>query len=278
MPNTIEFAGLKSEIKKASDGTYEFIMSEETVDRDGEIIEVDGWDTVAFKDNSILLFGHRHDLPGIGVVGKVVKGLSPRGKKALIAKGVRFATQGIYELADIVHGLVDDEVIKATSVGFQALEREYINDENRKKEDKGVRVRTKKAALYELSIVNVGAHPSALRTKSAADKAALEYEGKDIENIQTGLLADLFEQKSEPGQVESEKSMKDLIDTVLKKIDELCVKVEKYTAEKREPKPKRLYDELLAGDPNEGRTNPADKEDDLASILPKARPIDFFKG
>lgn len=55
----MEIASLKSTIKRAKDGTYEFVMNEETTDRDGEIIEVDGWELKDYKDNSILLFGHR---------------------------------------------------------------------------------------------------------------------------------------------------------------------------------------------------------------------------
>lgn len=186
----MEYATLKSTLKKVEDGTYEFVMSEETVDRDGEIIEIDGWELKEYKDNSILLFGHRHDIPGIGKVGRVVKEIND-GKKQLVAKKVRFASPGIYELADVVHGLVDDEIVKATSVGFQPLERIYPTEEDNKKEKvKPVRVRTKRSSLYELSIVNVGAHPAALRIKSAIDKATLEYRGKDIDSVQARFFAD----------------------------------------------------------------------------------------
>jgi hypothetical protein len=192
----MEIASLKSTIKKAKDGTYEFVMSEETIDRDGEIIEVDGWDLKDYKDNSVLLFGHRHDIPAVGVVGRVAKETND-GKRQLVAKGVRFATQGIYDLADVVHGLVDDDIIKATSVGFQALEREYPTETGKGTgKDKAPRVRTKKASLYELSIVNVGAHPAALRIKSAVDKAAMDYKDKDMAEVFEKLFLD-----AEPGEV-----------------------------------------------------------------------------
>jgi len=136
------------------------------------IIKVDGWDIRNYKSNSILLFGHRHDIPGIGVVRKVVK---EDGK--LVAKKVRFASPGIYELADTVHGLVDDGVLKAVSVGYMPIEREYpeMDDNNKKKKP---RVITNKAELYELSIVNVGSNPNALMTvKSAEVKAQKGYAG-----------------------------------------------------------------------------------------------------
>jgi len=168
----IEKALLKCEIKKTGENEYSFVMSDETIDRDGEIIKVDGWDIRNYKSNSILLFGHRHDIPGIGVVRKVVK---EDGK--LVAKKVRFASPGIYELADTVHGLVDDGVLKAVSVGYMPIEREYpeMDDNNKKKKP---RVITNKAELYELSIVNVGSNPNALMTvKSAEVKAQKGYAG-----------------------------------------------------------------------------------------------------
>jgi len=168
----IEKALVKCEIKKTGENEYNFIMSDETIDRDGEIIKVDGWDVKNYKSNNILLWGHRHDIPGIGVVGKVV---TEDGK--LVAKKVRFASPGIYELADTIHGLVDDGVLKAVSVGYMPVEREYpeMEDNNKKKKP---RVVTNKAELYELSIVNVGSNPNALMTvKSAETKAVKDYSG-----------------------------------------------------------------------------------------------------
>jgi len=168
----IEKALVKCEIKKTGENEYNFVMSDETIDRDGEIIKVDGWDVKNYKSNNILLWGHRHDIPGIGVVGKVVK---EDGK--LVAKKVRFASPGIYELADTIHGLVDDGVLKAVSVGYMPIEREYPEMDDGKKK-KQPRVVTNKAELYELSIVNVGANPNALRTvKSAETKAVKDYSG-----------------------------------------------------------------------------------------------------
>ena len=69
----LEKALLSCEIKKTGENEYEFIMSDETIDRDGEVIKVDGWDLKNFKKNSILLWGHRHDIPGVGEVGRAVK-------------------------------------------------------------------------------------------------------------------------------------------------------------------------------------------------------------
>lgn len=263
----MEIASLKSTIKRAKDGTYEFVMNEETTDRDGEIIEVDGWELKDYKDNSILLFGHRHDIPGIGVVGRVAKETND-GKRQLVAKGVRFATQGIYDLADVVHGLVDDDIIKATSVGFQALEREYPTETGKGTgKDKAPRVRTKKASLYELSIVNVGAHPAALRIKSAVDKAAMDYKDKDMAEIEEKLFLD-----AEPkGSVETIVN-----ESIIKKMDLLCLKIEALEEMIKSSKPRRLYDGLFAGDPGVDPKSHAQKEDDVIASLPKQNNTNVY--
>lgn len=175
----LEKALLNCEIKKNTDNTYSFVMSDETIDRDGEVIKVDGWDLKNFKKNNVLMWGHRHDIPAIGTVGRAVK---ENGK--LIAKNVRFATEGVYDLADTVHGLVDDGILKAVSVGYIPKEREFPGDDD----DKGAKkkkpwVITTKAELYELSIVNVGANANALRQlKSAEDTALSEQKVVDDES------------------------------------------------------------------------------------------------
>lgn len=167
----MEKAILQSEIKK-QDGGYSFIMSDETIDRDGEVIEVDGWDLKQFKKNPVLLWGHRHDIPAIGVVTSVVK-----QDGQLVAKGVRFATEGVYELADTVRGLVDDGILKAVSVGFIPEERKYPADDDEKGEKKKKpKCRTTKAQLYELSIVNVGSNPNALSILKGAEEKAVKLE------------------------------------------------------------------------------------------------------
>ena len=47
----------------ASDGGLEFVLSDDTVDRYGDVIEAAGWVLTSFKKNPIALFGHRSDFP-----------------------------------------------------------------------------------------------------------------------------------------------------------------------------------------------------------------------
>ena len=52
----MEKALLKFVIKKNKDDIYRFIGSDETIDRDGEIIKVDGWDLEPYKNNSVIMW------------------------------------------------------------------------------------------------------------------------------------------------------------------------------------------------------------------------------
>jgi len=122
-----------------------FIASEETEDRFGDIILLDGWELSNFKRNPVFLFTHNHSLAPIGTVPKVW----PDGKQLLA--NVKWDDQD--EFAAFIHGKYDREVMRAVSVGFRALEFE-----NR---EKGVEF--KRQELLELSAVPIPAHPAALQ-------------------------------------------------------------------------------------------------------------------
>jgi len=154
----IEKALLSCVIKKNNDNTYTFIGSDETIDRDGEVIKVDGWQLANYKKNPVIMYAHDHWSPP---VGKSLRTYKEDGK---LKFKVQFASEGVYPLADTVRGLVDDGILKGVSVGYRAIAREYPSDEeNGKTKKEKPRVVTTKAELYELSIVNVGANPAALR-------------------------------------------------------------------------------------------------------------------
>ena len=59
--------------KKEHRCTYLFTGSDETIDRDGEIIKVDGWQLANYKKNPVILWGHNHSIPAIGKAERVYK-------------------------------------------------------------------------------------------------------------------------------------------------------------------------------------------------------------
>lgn len=126
----------------ADNGTFEFIISTEDVDRQGEIVIQSGWDLTHYKNNPIVLFAHDYYSLPIGCADEVYVD----GKK-LIAKG-RFASAEANPVAQQCRKLYDEKILRTTSVGF--IPREMDGN------------KITKAELLEFSLVPVPANPNAL--------------------------------------------------------------------------------------------------------------------
>lgn len=134
----------KATIEKANDGEITAIASTAVEDRQGEIVEVEGWDLKDFKSNPVILWGHDHNQLPIGKATKTwVEG---SGKSAKLMTKIAF--QEVTELGRAVKQLVADGILKTLSVGFQPIDGEGN--------------RFTKQKLLEISVVNVPANPQAL--------------------------------------------------------------------------------------------------------------------
>ena len=159
---------LKEKLKKAVFTTAEkkegtknlFIVSDETVDRQGETIAIDGWDLINYKKNPILLWSHNPEEPAIGQTETGYKTIN--GKKRLTAKP-SFHRKS--DLSRLISDLVGDGVIKGLSPGF--LPKEYDEDGNYIKQE-----------LLEISFCNIPANPNALAMASAKG-----YDQKTLEKV-----------------------------------------------------------------------------------------------
>jgi HK97 family phage prohead protease/HK97 family phage major capsid protein len=128
----------------------EFVLSDDTVDRYGDIIEAAGWDLRNFKKNPIALFGHSSSFP-IGTWENLrIDGNRLIGRLALAAKGTS-------DRIDELIGLVEQGILRAVSVGFRAIDSDPIDP----KQPWGAQ-RYKKQELLETSVVAVPANPAAL--------------------------------------------------------------------------------------------------------------------
>jgi HK97 family phage major capsid protein/HK97 family phage prohead protease len=98
-------------VSVSNDRTCKFILSDDSVDRYGDIIVQSGWDLRAYRRNPVVLFGHNPDdaecvigkCLDIGVVGRQLVGT------------VQFAS---HPQAQLVYNLVNAGFINSTSVGF----------------------------------------------------------------------------------------------------------------------------------------------------------------
>lgn len=135
----------------ASNGDgLEFVLSDATIDRYGDVVEPDGWDLKSFKKNPIALFGHNSNFP----IGKWSDLRVEAGK--LIGR-LTLAKRGTSYRLDELIGLVEQGILRAVSVGFRPLKSEPLNPEK----PYGAQ-RYLKHELLETSLVSVPANPAAL--------------------------------------------------------------------------------------------------------------------
>lgn len=143
---------LDCEVKKVDDNIYEFVASTSEMDRDGEAIDITGWDLKNFKKNPVVMYGHNYNQPPIGRAPRIWA-----SKDGHLKNHVEFPPEGTYEFADIIHRLVDTGFLKAESVGF--IPREWEDGDG----EKAPRKLYKKQELLEISIVPIPSNPNAIR-------------------------------------------------------------------------------------------------------------------
>jgi len=132
-------------IKANKDGLFiEGFANKKVVDRGQEIISEDAWELDNYKKNPVILYNHGMDAQ---------LGGTPVG----VATDIKATKDGLYvkaRLATIddpvikrIRGLVEEKILRAFSVGFQAIDSDVDAKSN---------IRTiSKAELYEVSIVGV---------------------------------------------------------------------------------------------------------------------------
>lgn len=105
----------KMETVDTTEHTIEFIMTTETTDRHGDIVDVDSIKLDNYMLNPVVLPQHDHSSPAIGKVVELRKEMV-NGLKALIGK-VKFAV-GLYDVADTYWNLYSKGFMSAVSIGF----------------------------------------------------------------------------------------------------------------------------------------------------------------
>ena len=164
-----------------SDGNgMEFILSDATPDRMGDVIVAEGWDLTNFKKNPVALFNHNSNFP----IGKWhnlrIQGGELRGD-------LRLAPKGSSDRLDEIRALVDADILRAVSVGFLPRASEPLT------KDGSGGYRFLKSELVETSLVSIPANPNALAVakslvkagKISASTAALIFAGKGNEKDQS---------------------------------------------------------------------------------------------
>jgi HK97 family phage prohead protease len=145
-----------SDNTKAPSKSYRFTVSTNTVDRSGDTIDQSAWDLKAYRKNPVVLAFHD---ASTWPVGKATKIGVESGR--LVAE-VRFADTHEGRKAA---SLVDQGVLKATSVGFRPTKYEHAKGPGR-----AGGLDFKGQELMEFSVVPVPANPDCLICMSARDE------------------------------------------------------------------------------------------------------------
>ena len=132
----------------------DFVISTPTLDREDDVLMVDGWEIDNYMRNPVVLWAHDYGRPPVARSEKVWV-----EDEKLISRD-RFTPQEINPFGHMVYQMVKGGFLRATSVGFRPLEY-FFNDEH-----KGYDFL--KSELMEHSIVPVPANPEALVAASAA--------------------------------------------------------------------------------------------------------------
>ncbi len=131
-------------------GSLSYVLSDATIDRYGDTIDPRGWQLDSFRSNPIALFNHSPHQP----IGRW-KNIRVEDDR-LVAEFVP-AKKGTSQRTDEILSLIDQDILRATSVGFRAIDAEPIDP---KRPAAGVRYKAQE--LLETSIVSIPANPSAL--------------------------------------------------------------------------------------------------------------------
>lgn len=193
----------RSSIRLADDSeesrTIQFVISDQTKDRHGTVLNMDGWNLDNYNANGIV--GYQHDVYGNDMCGgadpdRVIgtgrawtetepvlrnDGSTTKDVRKILVGEVRFEPADVNPLADKIYKKVLHGTLKATSVGFQPIGGgRMVNDKTgEEKEFKEAPNRVPKGhtfyyegqELLEFSVVNIPSNPKALK-RTLRDQAA----------------------------------------------------------------------------------------------------------
>jgi len=142
-------------VKVSDEGNrvLKFRVTDETVDRDNEILTLSGWDIKQYKKNPVVLYAHNYrDLP----IAKA-KTIKISKDDGMVVKA-QFPTAEEHSFADTVYKLYKAGYMNTVSVGF--IPKEFDRGEN------GKPTKITKKEMLEFSAVPVPANPNAIQVNS----------------------------------------------------------------------------------------------------------------
>lgn len=175
------------EIRDEEKRIVTFIISDNTRDRHGTVLDIKGWSLENFKLNGIV--GYQHDVYGgmcgadpDTVIGKGRAFIEGTGDERKLMGEVEFEPADMNELAEKIFKKVKFGTLKATSVGFLPLEKGEFKKEKREDGTEGEETYYYgKRELLEFSIVNIPSNPKAIKRTLELEKENLPEKEKEVE-------------------------------------------------------------------------------------------------
>ena len=165
------------------DRVLRFVGSDETPDRDNDVIEVAGWKLDNYLKNPVFMWAHSYDEPPIGKAVNVT--IDAMTKKLLF--DVKFPSAETYPFADTVYKLYKEGFLSATSVGFRGIKHKTRDEDevlNLPEWRRGRRYMEQE--LLELSAVPVPCNPNAL-----VEVRSKGFKGEDVDKVFTEELKEV---------------------------------------------------------------------------------------
>jgi len=174
--------------------------TDETRDRDGDVVKVTGWMLENYQKNPVFLWAHDYRSVPLAAAQKVVRKRNP----ASLEFHLRFPTEGLYPFADMILNLYHESIINASSVGFIPFKWEDLTDEEKDGMSPMAEVfggrKFVKQELLELSGCAVPSNPNALQNalKSFGKQHNLQVdESKVMDYLLKGMPQDVMEVKED---------------------------------------------------------------------------------
>lgn len=141
--------------------TIKFIVSSESVDRDGDIVRQAGMDLSTFQKNPIVLYNHNRNSP-------IARASDMKIENGNMTMVVCFPEEGVSKLADEVFGLIKAGILNAVSIGFLPKEYGWLEG--------GDVFEYKEVELLELSVVTIPANPDAVAVERSLKDSVVRPE------------------------------------------------------------------------------------------------------
>ena len=188
-------------------------ITDQTVDRDKEVILAKGMNIKEFKKNGIILFNHDKNMP----IGKSID--IKRVGDALVMTG-KLALEGTISEADKIWQLIKQGILKSMSIGFMGTEFRMPTKEDIKDFGKEVIRVISKSQLLEVSVVSVPANQNALITafkdmdidpKSMLGVSYIEEKCEDIQEdyIQEETIEDQIDEEIKTLNIEMKEETRE---------------------------------------------------------------------